>query len=273
LKEGIKFPENVKTLSDLENSISSPKNYSNFSQHLKTFFQAYPILRMYYNQKKNFVQKFKNYSKKQKLYQGFVNKHFPIQDKDKTLVAWGSSHINSPIIKLGHTIGSSKPLLKLIKERATVIMTPEHYSSQVCCKCNEKELKAEKKLNPKLTKLIHKNLREKNQLPKEIGNDQHSPKLKEYLNSEIQKDFEKKYPKSKENIKTRLLACSKCHQRVCRDVNASFKIIHNFLSYLDKSYQDLSSTRFLKQKAPKKDAKICKNRPLEPTEILDQSEF
>jgi len=189
------------------------------------------------------------------------------------LIAWGSSFINSPIIKLGNTIGSSKPLLKLIKERATVVMTPEHYSSQVCCNCNEKELKAEKKLNPKLTKLIHKNLREKNQLPKEIGNDQHSPKLKEYLNPEIQKDFEEKYPKSKENIKTRLLACYKCHQRVCRDVNASFKIIHNFLSYLDPTCANLSSTRFLKQKAPKKSAKVHSNGSLEPTEFFDQSEF
>ena len=92
---------------------------------------------------------------------------------------------------------------------------------------------------------------------KQIGNNQRSQLLEKYSNQTIKDDFKVKNPKSRETIKTRLLACSNCHQRVCRDVNASFKIIHNLLSKLDTEYKDLDTTKFLKKRQEHESEKLC----------------
>jgi hypothetical protein len=105
-----------KDLNEVENSIISPKIYHTYNDHIMSFFSVFPILNKFYSSRYNISRKFDNYIKKQKFYSKFVNKHFPIKLKDQTLILWGSSKINSPFIKLGHTIGSNKDILKLVSK-------------------------------------------------------------------------------------------------------------------------------------------------------------
>lgn len=86
-----------------------------------------------------------SYFKKQKAMDKLVN---ILVDKRKTLLFIGSANFSQlPIKKHRRTPGLKKLLLFLRKKRnCTVILVPEHYTSQVCGKC---------------FKTLHKNFHEK----------------------------------------------------------------------------------------------------------------
>jgi hypothetical protein len=108
-------------------------------------------------------------------------------------------------------------------------MTPEYNTSKTCCNCNEKTLLPSVHLNPRAKKMVYNGYTEEEKM-NELGKDFNNPNSdKIQWNSKYAEKFKEKYPKSKLNVKTRLLTCLKCQQWVCRDVNASFKICTNLI--------------------------------------------